>query len=167
MTVQQLIDLLGSHPKLILSYFVIIVIISLVGLLFVTPKNYSKSIGYMYSVLVYAVAIPGLLSIILILYNFFFLKANLLGLDISIYFVPLAAMILTLVVINKTVSMSQIPGFDKLSGLFLLIMITFIITYVLQRMFFGVFFIGKIQYLIVFFLALLFGIKVAWSKIMK
>jgi len=136
MTVQQLIDLLGSHPKLILSYFVIIVIISLVGLLFVTPKNYSKSIGYMYSVLVYAVAIPGLLSIILILYNFFFLKANLLGLDISIYFVPLAAMILTLVVINKTVSMSQIPGFDKLSGLFLLIMITFIITYVLQRMFF-------------------------------
>lgn len=167
MTIQQLIDLLGSHPKLILSYFVIIVIISLIGLLFITPNNYSKSIGYIYSVLIYAVAIPGLLSIILLLYNFFFLKANMLSLDLSIYFVPLIAMILTLVIINRTVHTSQIPGFDKLSGLFFLIMITFIITYILQRMFFGVFFIGKIQYLIVFFLALLFGIKVAWGKIMK
>jgi len=148
MTIQQLIDLLGSHPKLILSYFVIIVIISLIGLLFITPNNYSKSIGYIYSVLIYAVAIPGLLSIILLLYNFFFLKANMLSLDLSIYFVPLIAMILTLVIINRTVHTSQIPGFDKLSGLFFLIMITFIITYILQRMFFGVFFIGKIQYLI-------------------
>jgi len=167
MTVQQLIDLLGNYPKLILSYFVIIGIISLIGLLLVTSNNYSKSVGYAYSVLIYAVTIPGLLSVILLLYNFFFLKVNMLLLDLSIYVVPLIAMVLTLVIINKTVPMSQIPGFDKLSGLFFLIMIAFVITYILQKMIFGVFFIGSIQHLIIFFLILLFGLKVAWNKIVK
>ncbi|WP_405205197.1 hypothetical protein [Aquimarina sp. LLG6339-5] len=63
--------------------------------------------------------------------------------------------------------MSQIPGFGKLSGLFIIIIITFIITYVLQRMFFGVFFVGRFQYLLLFFLALLFGLKIAWDRIVK
>ncbi|PKV53101.1 hypothetical protein ATE84_5236 [Aquimarina sp. MAR_2010_214] len=145
----------------------IIIAISLIGLLFVNQKNFTSPITYLYGILVYAVTIPGMLALILVLYSFFFLKTNLLQVDLVTYFAPLISMIITLVIVNKTVPMSRIPGFGRLSGLFIIVLITFIITYVLQRMFFGVFFVGKIQYLVMFFLLLLLGLKIAWNKIMK
>jgi len=167
MTVQDLIHWFGNHPKLVLAYFIFLGIISLLGLLFVKPERFKSPITYIYTTLVYAVTIPGLLSLVLLLYSFFFLKTNMLQLDLMTYFLPLVSMIVILVIINKTIPMKSIPGFDKLSGLFILIMITFIVTYILQRMFFGVFFVGRFQYLVVFFLALLVGVKIAWDRIIK
>jgi len=167
MTVQDFINWFGNHPNIVLGYFAIVIIISLIGLLFVKPSNFKAPINYFYGVLIYAVTIPGLLALILLLYSFFFLKTNLLQLDLVTYFVPLIGMIASLIIINKTVAMSEIPGFGKLSGLFILIMITFVITYILQRMFFGVFFVGRFQYLMGFFLLLLIGIKIAWDRIVR
>jgi len=167
MTVQDFINWFGKNPNLILGYFAVIIAFSLIGLLYVKQSNFKPPINYFYGILIYAVTIPGLLALVLLLYSFFFLKTNLLQLDLVTYFVPLVSMIITLVIINKTIPMSRIPGFGKLSGLFIMIMITFIITYVLQRMFFGVFFVGRFQYLIIFFLALLLGLKVAWDRMVK
>lgn len=167
MTVQDFINWFGNNPNLVLSYFIVIIAIAIIGLLFVNQDNFKPPITYFYGVLIYAVTIPGLLALVLLLYSFFFLKTNLLQLDLVTYFAPLVAMIITLVIINKTITMSRIPGFGKLSGLFIIIIITFIITYVLQRMFFGVFFVGKFEYLILLFLALLFGLKIAWNRIVK
>lgn len=167
MTVQDFINWFGNNPNIVVGYFAILIAVSLVGLLFVNQSNFKSPISYLYGVLIYAVTIPGLLALVLLLYSFFFLKTNLLQLDLVTYFVPLVAMIITLVIINKTIPMSQIPGFGKLSGLFIIISITFIITYILQRMFFGVFFVGRFQYLLLFFLAMLFGLKIAWDKIFK
>jgi len=167
MTVQDFINWFGNHPNIVLGYFAVIIAISLIGLLFVKPSNFKTPINYFYGILIYAVTIPGLLALVLLLYSFFFLRTNLLQLDLVTYFVPLVAMSISLIIINKTVPMSQIPGFGKLSGLFILIIITFVITYILQRMFFGVFFVGRFQYLIGFFLVLLFGIKIAWDRIVK
>ncbi len=152
---------------MVLSYYVVIILISLVGLLFVTPANFKTPINYVYSAIVYAVTIPGLFSLILLLYSVFFLRTNLLQVDLVTYVVPILAMIITLVIVNRTIVMSRIPGFGKLSGLFILVIVTFIITYILQRMFFGVFFVGRIQHLALFFLALLFALKLAWNKIIK
>ncbi|WP_378178340.1 hypothetical protein [Aquimarina sp. SS2-1] len=167
MTVQDFINWFGNNPNLVLGYFAIIIAFSLIGLLFVKPSNFKPPINYLYGILIYAVTIPGLLALVLLLYSFFFLKINLLQVDLIAYFVPLIATIITLVIINKTIPMSRIPGFGKLSGLFILIMIAFIITYILQRMFFGVFFVGRFQYLILFFLVLLLGVKIAWDRIVK
>jgi len=167
MTVQDIINWFGRHPQMVLTYFVVMVLLALIGLLFVRPSNFKPPINYAYGALIYAVTIPGLLSLVLILYSFFFLKANMLQLDLMSYFVPLIATVITLVIINRTIPMKSIPGFDKLSGLFILIIATFIITYVLQKMFFGVFFIGRFQYLVLFFLALLIGVKIAWDRIIK
>ncbi len=167
MTVQDFINWFSKYPTIILGYFIAIIVIALIGLVTINRRNFRPPITYFYGLLVYAVTIPGLLSLVLILYSFFFLKVNLLQLDVMTYYVPLISMFIVLSIINKTVPMSRIPGFGRLSGLFIMIIITFVITYVLQRMFFGVFFIGKFQYLILFFLALLFGIKIAWDKIVK
>lgn len=167
MTLQDLINWFSSNPKPILSYFIVILAVAILGLLFVKEANFKQPIPYLYTGLIYAVAIPGILAFILTLYSFFFLKQNLLQLDLFSYFAPIVFMIGTLLVIHKTIPLSKIPGFGKLSGVFTIIMITFLITYVLQKMFFGVFFIGRFQYLIALFLVLLFVVRLAWNKIIK
>ena len=167
MTVQDIIQWFENYPLLIIGYFAVLIIISLLGLLAVNRRNFRSPVTYLYSVLVYAVTIPGLLALIITVYSFFFLRTNLLEINVLAYFVPVITMVIVLLIINKTVPMHLIPGFDKLSGLFVIIVITFIITYILQRMFFGVFFVGKMQYLLLFFLALLFVLRIAWKKITK
>ncbi|WP_438424232.1 hypothetical protein [Aquimarina macrocephali] len=167
MTIQDIINWFANNPNLILGYFAVIIAISLLGLMFVNQRNFRSPVNYFYGVLVYAVTIPGLLALIIVLYSFFFLKTNLLHVNVLAYFVPVVSMFVTLFIINKTVPMSRIPGFEKLSGLFIIVAITFIITYILQRMFFGVFFVGRFQYLLLFFLALLLILRIAWKKIIK
>ncbi|WP_108866781.1 hypothetical protein [Aquimarina aquimarini] len=167
MTIQEIISWFANNPNLILGYFAVIIILSLLGLAVVNQRNFKPPINYFYGMLVYAVTIPGLLALIIILYSFFFLKVNLLQVDVLAYFVPVISMFVTLFIINRTVPMSRIPGFDKLSGLFIIVAITFVITYIAQRMFFGVFFVGRFQYLIIFFLALLLILRIAWRKITK
>ena len=167
MTIQELIDLIGNHPKYVLSYFISLGMLSLVGLLLVRQRDFKPPLSYLYGILIYATTIPGLLSLVLLLYNFFFLKANLLTLNFTTYYIPLLSMILILIIVNKTIPIKHIPGFGRLSGLFMIIMITFITTYILQKMFFGVLFIGKIQYLILLFIILFIGIKFAWNRLIK
>ncbi|WP_062059412.1 hypothetical protein [Aquimarina longa] len=167
MTIEDIINWFEYNPRLILSYFAISIVLSILGLIFINQRNFRPPITYLYGILVYAVTIPGLLALMVTLYNFFFLKTNLLQINILAYYVPILSMCITLFIIHKTVPMSRIPGFGKLSGLFVIIMITFIITYILQRTFFGVFFIGRFQYLLVLFLIILIVLKIAWNKIVK
>lgn len=167
MTVQDIINWFGTNPNLIYGYFAILIGIAVLGLLFLRATHFKPPITYLYTLLVYGLTIPGLLALILVLYSFFFLKVNFLELNVLAYFVPLIAMVIGLLLIKKTIRMSRIPGFDKLSGLFIMVIITFIITYVLQRMFFGVFFIGRFEHLLLLFVGLLIVLRIAWSKIMK
>ncbi len=167
MTIQQIIDWFGSNPRFILNYFIFIFIIALLGLLFVKPHNFKGLVKYFYSAIIYAVSVPAILSAVLTMYNIFFLKYNLLNLDVLSYFVPIIGCILSLVVVNKTVPMRLIPGFKNLSGLFILILLTFFVTYILQKMFFGVIFIGSFSTLLLLFLGVLVIMAWAWNRIFK
>lgn len=167
MTLQDLIVYLNGYPNVVLQYFVAIIVIALIGLLIINQENYNKTIAYVYTLIVYAVCIPGLFSVVLVLYNFFFLKSNLLGLNLITHFLPLLAMFLTLFIVKKTVDTATIPGFNKLVSLFTLLIITFVLTYIVQKVFIGVFFIGSIQTFGVFIVFLLVGIKLSWSRMMR
>ncbi len=165
MTVENIIDWLGGFPNLILIYFSSLLLISILGSFLVTRRNFRSPISYLYGGLVYAVTLPAILSGVLILYSLFFLKLNLLQLNIFTYYLPVVFSVITLIIINKTVALKSIPGFDRLSGLVTLITGAMLFTYLLQKMFFGVFFIGNISYLIAFFGVIFLGLKIGWDKL--
>ncbi|MCH2022476.1 MAG: hypothetical protein MK207_08370 [Saprospiraceae bacterium] len=167
MTIENIIRIISNYPYIVLQYLGVMIGLSLIGLLFISNKNFKAPFTYLYSIIIYGVSVPGLLSIILIFYSVFSLHQNILKLDLVTYFIPPAAMLLTLAIINKTVSFDKIPGFERLSGLFILLAISLILTYVLQRMFFGVFFIGKISYLILFFVVIVFALRIAWARVVS
>ncbi|MBE7689923.1 hypothetical protein [Tenacibaculum piscium] len=167
MTVYDLINILAENSATILNYYIFLLVIILLGLLFSNVINLKSPIIYLYTVLIYAISIPAILAIILVVYNFFFLHKNLLQLQLVTYYLPIIAMLVLLLIIKKTVPLKEIPGFDKLSGLFIILFITFLSTYFIQKAIIGVFFIGSFTQLIVIFLVLLVLLKLGWDKLVK
>jgi hypothetical protein len=88
---------------------------------------------YVYSLLVYAVCVPGLLACVLTGYQLFFQRADLLNVNIAVYFLPILSMIVTLIFIHKTVNFKNVPGFDRISGLMVMIGCSFIIALAIDK----------------------------------
>jgi len=72
---------------------------------------------------VYLVCIPGLLASVLTSYSLFFRHADLLNVNLAVYFLPIISMIVTLILIHKTVNFEKrarlrphfwIDGHDRL-----------------------------------------------------
>ncbi len=167
MTVEDIIHFLGNYPYFILGYFLLLLSIAIVGFVVLKKQTLTRPIKIVYSILLQAVAIPGILSGLLLIYNVFFLRTNALQLNIFIYYLPLIFTIVTLLIIHRTVELESIPGFDRLSGLSFIITGALIVTYLLQRLFFGVFFVGQFSYLIAFFIVIFLLLKLGWNKLSK
>ena len=166
MTIQEVINWFTQNPYSILGYFIVLLVVTVLAVSIVNQTNF-KNLKYIMSALVYGVTVPGILAVLLVLYNLLFLRANLLNLSVIAYFVPIVAMIATIVILNRKVTMKDIPGFDKLAALMVIIGICFIILFVLQKSIFGVFFIGGFTQLLVVFVVLLIVIKLSWAKLRK
>ena len=167
MTIQDILNIFSANADVLLTYYVALLVLALVGLLLVNEANFKSPITYVYTVLVYASAVPGLIAAILLLYNFFFLKKNLLELSLVTHYMPVLAMLLLLFIVNKTVTLKRVPGFQKLSGLFSTIGIALVLTYLVQKIFVGVFFVGSISMLIGVFIILLILLKLGWNRLVK
>lgn len=72
---------------------------------------------YLYGFLIYLVCPPGILSAVLVAYSMFFLRQNLLTVNIMVYFLPLACMAATLAVIHQRVDMNRLPGIERIYAL--------------------------------------------------
>jgi hypothetical protein len=118
----------------------------------------------MYSVLVYAVCVPGMLSAVLTAYSLFFRNENLLEVNLLVYVLPLVSMIVTLVFVQKNVGFDAVRGFNRLSGLMILIACSFGLALAIHKTHLFVGFFGSIDRL--FLLAAgIFGL-LKWSGYM-
>ncbi len=108
---------------------------------------------YVYSVLIYMTSIPGVLGTIITSYTLFILKGNLLNVNLVVYFLPIISMLTTIIFIRREVNLDNIPGFEKLSGLFTTLGVTFVLTLILLKTRIFLFFGGSIG---TFFLLLIF-----------
>lgn len=85
---------------------------------------------------------------VLTAYALFFGQQNLLDVNLTVYGLPLLTMGLTLLLISRAVSFAEIPGFDRLTGLMVLIAISFALTLALARTRIWLFFGGSITKLV-------------------
>lgn len=119
---------------------------------------------YVYSFFVYAVAIPGIMSVVLTAYAVFFLNRNLLDLNIFIYFMPIFVMIVTLIMIGKVESWKHLPGVDRIQGLIVFLLVSFLITLAIQRTRIFIFFGGSFISLIIIAVICFVILKVSMNK---
>jgi len=134
MTIQDLIQTANGHPLALVLFFVSPPAIAwLCGLIHGRGNGGQSPWKYIYSVLVYAVCVPGLFSSVLTGYSIFFRHADLLNVNLVIYFLPIVSMIVTLILIHKTVNFENVPGFDRISGLMVMIGCSFIIALAIDK----------------------------------
>ena len=158
MTARALIELLGSHPALLLG-LALVPPVAAVVLAWVHGRDAGAAAAWrhLYAVLVYAACVPGMGAAVLTGYTLFFTHESLLDKDLLVYVVPIVSMAVTLILIRKSVSFDAIPGFDRLSGLMVLIGVTFAILLAIRKTWIGIVFGASIGTLAVLGAAL-FGL---------
>ncbi|MEM7248340.1 MAG: hypothetical protein AAF533_23600 [Acidobacteriota bacterium] len=161
MTPRELIALAGEHSAIALA--VQLVAPALSGLLGLLPKGaeLSRPRAWTLSVMVYAATIPGCAALALAAKSLLFRGPDLLDLPLVVSFVPIAVMIATLWLIGRQAEFDDIPGFDRLSGLIMVMLATFAIAFFLSRTRLWIVFGGSMLALAV--LAILVFLLLSWG----
>ena len=142
MTARELFDLAAQHPWALLAAFAAPPqLVLLLGLLHGRGKGVDSPWKYAYAVLTYLVCVPGMLAGVQVAYSLFFTRENLLDVNLLIYLLPLASMGATLGLMSRNVDFERLPGFQRLSGMMLILGITFALVLAVSKtriwLFFG------------------------------
>jgi hypothetical protein len=163
MTLGEFFELCGDNPGLVLGFFILIPMIALLALFFSKGQGHLSPWKYLYSVLIYLVAIPGIFAVTLSIYLFLFERRSIMDTNLYTQVIPVVSMLATFILIRKQVDLVYVPGFDKLSGLITIISILMVIMWIIDKthiyaITFMPFYV-VVLILIVGFLLIRFGLK--------
>ena len=162
MTFRELTQLAGHNPWFLIGFFAAIpLLVYLFGLLHGKGKGAQSPWRYLYAGLIYITCFCGIFSGLLTAYTVFFTNESLLDADVLVFLLPIGSMGATLLLIRKNVRFDDIPGFGRLSGLMVLIGITFALALAIQKTRIWLFF-GSSFFTLIIGVAILFGI-VKWA----
>ena len=91
-----------------------------------------------------------MVAAVLVAYTLFFTDESLLDLDLLVFFLPPASMVATLALIGRNVDFDDVPGFDRLYGLMVMIGVSFTVALVVQKTRIWVFIGASFVHLFVF-----------------
>jgi hypothetical protein len=150
MTARELIDLLAQRPALLVGALVLLPLsVLLLGWIHGAGAGSRSPWRYVYAAIVYGASIPGVGAAVLTAYTLFFTRENLVDKNLLVYVLPVVSMALTLGLMRRQVAFDDVPGFDRLSGLMVLIAVTFGIVLAIKKTFVGIFFGASIGTLLV------------------
>jgi hypothetical protein len=159
-TTRELIQFLSHHPaQLAIALGGPALLAWVLGWLHAKGQGAKTSWKYAYAAIVYATCIPGMAACALLGYTLLFTHENLLDANVLIYFAPVAAMIPTLGLVGRNAAIDELPGFDRLWGLMLMLGMAFMGVFILSRTSFGVFFRGSFLHLVLVAVAIFFTFK--------
>lgn len=169
MTLQELINRIGQvDPRILLAIFAAPPLLA-----WLLSKCHRYGSGgrppwrFLYSGLVYLVCIPGLLAGVLVAYHLFFLRQNLLQVNLFVYFLPLLSMIGTLVLVGRQADWADLPGVDRLYALMVILVVTFGVTLAIQKTRIWIVFGGTIRSLLLIALGCFLLLKWASWKLFR
>lgn len=118
---------------------------------------------------IYLAVVPGISAAVMLLYVLLFVRANVLReAHLILHVLPIGSMLATLWAASRLEPFDNIPGFDRVQGLFLLVGVSFATLLFLHKMFIGVVFFAKFEYLLLLLGAILllwrFGVARLFRK---
>jgi len=122
--------------------------------------------AYLFSGLIYLASLPGVSALMLVSYTLFILRGNLLEVNILLYVLPIVSMFGVYGAIARVANFNNLPGFDRLSGLLIIIALVCLSVFFLYRLHFIIGFFGSIEILIGAALVLFVTFKLAAAKLM-
>ena len=113
-----------------------------------------------YSVAIYLSCAAGISAAVVTAYSLIFLKTNFLDMDLVMHVAPIASMIVTLVVINKQVDLNDVPGFDRLVGLVVLMTGTIVLALIIAKTRIWLMFGGSFMMFVALMIGLFFLLRI-------
>ncbi len=166
MTLGEFFDYLSANPFLVLYYSLAIPIIAGVVTLVAGEDGKESPWKYIYSTLIFLVCIPGVLAFFLNIYLFLFEKQAILDTNLYTQVLPIILMVGTLLIIRSKTAFCDIPGFEKLSGMMLIMSALIVVMWFVDRTHIIAISFIPIHYLLILFVALFFVIKYGAKKIL-
>ena len=165
MTLRDFFQLLSDNPSYVLAYFLMIPFAALLAGWLGKGEGHLSPWKYLYATMIYLVCIPGIFAITLSIYLFLFERQSIFDMNLYTQVLPVLSMIGTLVLIRKNVDLDWVPGFDKLSGLVLMIGALLSFMWIADRTRLLIFSYWPFHYVIFFFLGLLLLMRLGWSRL--
>jgi len=165
MTLQDLFDYALDHPANVLFYFALIPFAALLAGWMEREEGHLPPWNYLYSTLVYLVAVPAILAVAYSVYKWLFERASILDANLMLQLLPIVSMLLTFFIVKRQVRIESLPGFSRLGGLVVMISAAIIIMWFIDRVRIVVFSYMPIQYLLIIFLVLLAVIRYGWKRV--
>lgn len=167
MTLQDFFDAVSADPTYVIFFFVMVPLIALLTGWLAKGEGEESPWKYLYSALLYLVAVPGIFAVFLGVYLFLFERRSIFEMNVVLEILPIISMIATILIARRNVDFDYIPGVDKLSGLVMIISATLAIMWFIDRTRIIVFSYLPIQYLLLIFVGLLIVIRFGWSRLMR
>lgn len=134
MTIQNWLDSLANQPLAISAFLLALPVLAFgLGLSHARGAGNDAPWKYLYSLVIYAACIPGMLAATMTLYLLLFLRSNLLEANALLTFAPIVSMACTLGIAGRNVDFGPLPGFGRLSGLMAMLSLTFVVLFALSR----------------------------------
>ncbi len=155
-----------EHYNLIFGIFLLLLpAVAWVLLRFFNPYLNKSPIHYALSVIIYLAAIPGMFASVLVFYALFFIRLNLLEVNVVLFFLPIITMGAVFFIIGRKAKFDDLPGFDRLSGLMLLLALVAGIVLALYKLHFIVGFFASIEGLLIAGLGVFALLKLSLAKL--
>ena len=134
MTPRDWLAAIAGQPLYVCAYLAALPLLALLlGLAHRRGAGNESPWKYLYSVLVYGACIPGMFAAVITLYMVLFVGENLLDINALVTLGPLIAMGAALAVAGRNVDFGPLPGFGRLSGLMVVLGLTFAVVFALSR----------------------------------
>lgn len=146
MTLRDFFQAGADEPVYIVFYFLIVPLTALLTGWLAKGEGEEEPWKYLYSAMLYLVCVPGILAISLQVYLFLFERRSIFDMSVLMEVLPVFSMLATILVIRRNVNIDRIPGFDKLSGLVMMISAALAIMWFVDRTHIIVFSYMPIQY---------------------
>ena len=166
MTLGDFFELMTLNPSVIIFFFLAVPLTALLAGIFGRREGHLSPWKYLYTILIYFAAIPGIFAITLNVYLFLFERISVFSADIYTQILPILSMVLTFYLIRRNVSLDRIPGFDKISGLIMIVTCLITLMWVLEKTHIIAFTFLPFTYVIGIFAVILILVRVGWSRIM-
>ena len=133
MTLQEFFNLLEANPVWILAFFILVPFTAWLAGILGKGEGHLVPWRYLYSTLVYLSCVPGIFAVTLSIYLFIFERRPILQTGIYTQILPILSMVVTLLLIRRNVDLKDVPGFEKISGLIIVITVALALMWVVDR----------------------------------
>lgn len=167
MTLGDFFIWISNHPIGVLTFFIGLPITAILAGIFGKNEGALSPWKYLYSILIYLAAIPGIFAVTLNVYLFLFEKQSIMDANLFTQVLPILFMFLTFYIVRRNVEFCDIPGFEKISGMVMAIFAIICFMWFLEKTHIFVISIIPFYYVIFIFIALLLLIRVGFKRFFR